>query len=116
MPLFAGFLALIYFMRRSVSRLISGLTVSMERIAEGVFDLDIPGFDRGDEVGAWPGAWRSSGMMPWRNARLRRGPRRIALPPMPSATRGRPNARPRAREQNMVVDAIATGLDETRAR
>jgi methyl-accepting chemotaxis protein len=51
LPLFVVFLGLIYFMRRGVSSALSGLTASMEKIADAQLDADIPGLERSDEIG-----------------------------------------------------------------
>jgi methyl-accepting chemotaxis protein len=51
LPLFCAFIILIFLLRRGVSRLLSGMTASMEQIGEGALDTTVPGLDRGDEIG-----------------------------------------------------------------
>ena len=51
LPLFVAFLGLIYFMRRSVSSVLSSLTACMEQIAGAQLDANIPGLERSDDIG-----------------------------------------------------------------
>jgi methyl-accepting chemotaxis protein len=102
-------------MRRSVSSLISGLTVSMERIAEGVFDLDIPGFERSDDIGrmARRVAQFRDDAVEKRALEARAETDRVAADTERGAREAEREAA--AREQNVVVDAIATGLTKLSA-
>ena len=114
-PLFVAFLVLIYFMRRSVSGLISGLTACMEQIAGGQFDPHIPGLERGDDMGrmARRVAQFRDDAVEKRALEARAEADRISA----DAERGAREAEREAavREQNMVVDAIATGLTKLAA-
>ncbi len=51
LPLFVAFLVLIYFMRGSVSSVLSSLTACMEQIAGAQLDANIPGLERSDDIG-----------------------------------------------------------------
>ncbi|WP_210253168.1 methyl-accepting chemotaxis protein, partial [Beijerinckia sp. L45] len=50
-PLFVGFMVIVFFMRRAVSRLLSSLAAAMRRIASGDLDAQIVGRGRTDEIG-----------------------------------------------------------------
>jgi methyl-accepting chemotaxis protein len=51
LPLFCAFLILIFFLRRSVSRLLEGVTIAMEQIGGGALETTVRGLDRRDEIG-----------------------------------------------------------------
>jgi methyl-accepting chemotaxis protein len=50
-PLFIGFLAIVYAMHKSVSKLLSSLSGAMGRLSAGQLDADIVGRGRKDEIG-----------------------------------------------------------------
>ena len=114
-PLFLVFLVLIFFLRRSVAGLVSGLTVSMERIAEGVFNLDILGLARSDDMGrmARRVAQFRDDAVEKRALEARAEADRVAADAERAAREAEREAA--AREQNSVVDAIATGLTKLSA-
>jgi len=50
-PLFLGFLAIVYVMRRSLTNLLTSLCKSMHSLAQGDCGTEIVGLDRRDEIG-----------------------------------------------------------------
>jgi methyl-accepting chemotaxis protein len=50
-PLFVGFLAIVYVMHNSVSKLLSSLAEAMGRLSDGELDAEIVGRGRTDEIG-----------------------------------------------------------------
>lgn len=50
-PLFAGFMGVVWLMRRSLSNLLGTLSGAMERLARGDLAAEIPARDRHDEIG-----------------------------------------------------------------
>jgi methyl-accepting chemotaxis protein len=50
-PLLLGFLVIVFFMRRTVSRLLASLAKAMGRVAQGDLDAEIVGRGRSDEIG-----------------------------------------------------------------
>jgi methyl-accepting chemotaxis protein len=55
-PLLAGFLLIMFLMRRTVSRLLTSLADTMRRMAQGDLQTPIVGRDRHDEIGQMAGA------------------------------------------------------------
>jgi methyl-accepting chemotaxis protein len=112
LPLFVAFLGLIYFMRRSVSSVLSSLTICMEQIAGAQLDSDIPGLDRGDDIGR----------MARRVAQFRDDAvEKRALEARAESDRTAAEAERAANEaaraetaaqQRLVVDSVATGLEK----
>ena len=111
LPLFLVFLLITYLMRGGISRLLSGLTRSMERIAHGDFDTTIPGLDRADELGRMAktlNIFRDAALEKTRLEQEAQAARALAAEERARAEAERAD---RAREQGMVVASVATGLE-----
>ncbi len=55
-PLFLGYLLVVYLMHRGISRLLGSLSGAMGRLSEGHSDTEIVGAERRDEIGRMAGA------------------------------------------------------------
>lgn len=110
-PLFIFFLLVIFALRRSVARLLSGLTHSMESIARGAFDTTIPGLDRRDELGRMAqalGVFRDASLEKQKLEGEAEAARAIAAQDRARAESDRAD---RAQQQTFVVASLASGLE-----
>jgi methyl-accepting chemotaxis protein len=108
LPLLVAFLGLVYFMRRGVSSILSSLTACMEQIASAQLDADIPGLERGDEIGR----------MARRVAQFRDDAvEKRALEARAEADRSANEAAraETAAQQRLVVESVAAGLEKLSA-
>ncbi len=51
-PVLAAFLGFAFWIARAISRRLTGMTAAMRQMAEGNYDIVLPGLDRRDEIGA----------------------------------------------------------------
>ncbi|HTI03127.1 MAG TPA: methyl-accepting chemotaxis protein [Acidisoma sp.] len=110
-PLFIVFLAVIYFLRRGVARLLAGLTHSMEAVATGHFDTNIPGADRRDELGRMAvtlGVFRDASLEKEKLERETEAARAVTAQERANAESERAD---RAQQQTLVVSSLASGLE-----
>jgi methyl-accepting chemotaxis protein len=115
LPLFCGFMAIIFLLRRGVTTLLSGMTASMEQIGEGALDTPVPGLDREDEIGRM-----ARRVAQFRDAAIEKR----VLEQRAEAERGAVEAERQHREaerkaaaaaQTVVVGAVANGLNRLSA-
>ena len=111
-PLFLVYLAIVFFMRRSLSRVLGSLRDAMRRLANGDHGTDISGRNRRDEIGQMAEA-----LMTFRQAALDK----VRLESEAAAAGARADQERAARErdqaktaaeQSHVVEALASGLEK----
>ncbi len=111
LPLFLGFIAVVYVMRRSLSNLLSSLSDAMRRLAKGDLDTVIVGLDRRDELGQMAQALVTFRQAAADKTRLER---ETAEQRQLMGAQGQAAEATQAevqRQQEAVVTALASGLD-----
>ncbi|HQT46771.1 MAG TPA: cache domain-containing protein, partial [Acidocella sp.] len=109
-PFFLAVIVVVYLMRRSVSTLISQLTQSMERIAKGALQTEIPGLVRKDDVGRMAQA-----VLVFKNAAIEKQRLEQEVESARKAAEAEREKIAREREESnrqleFVVGSLATGL------
>ena len=111
-PLFLAYLAVVYVMRRSLSRILGSLCDSMRRLAQGDHATEISGRDRRDEIGQMAEA-----LVTFRQAAIDKA--RLETEAAAASTRADEERMAReqdraaaAAEQTQVVAALASGLEK----
>jgi methyl-accepting chemotaxis protein len=110
-PLFLGFIAIVFVMRRSVSQLLISLADTMKRLAGGDLTADVAGRSRSDEIGQMAEAvqvFKDNGL------RLHASEAEAERRGQAAEAERKDNEAARAeiqRQQQIVVASLATGLE-----
>ncbi len=113
-PFFCAFILLIFVLRRTVARLLDGLTHSVEQIARGVLDAPIPGLTRSDALGRMAKAVQILREAAATKRRLEGEAERVRAEAHEAREQARLAAEraAAARQQTLVVAAVAGGLED----
>ena len=111
-PLFVGYLAIVYVMRRSLARLLGSLSGAMRRLAQGDLGTEITGRTRRDEIGQMTEA-----LLTFRQAAIDKA--RLETEAVAAGRRADDERTARERDQaaaaeaqTQVVVALASGLEK----
>ena len=112
LPLLVVFILLFIFLGRAVSGLLGTMSNSLQRIAGGAFDTEVPGLDRRDELGrmaAAVGVLKDASIEKKRLETVAEAHRAQAEDLRVQADRERADA---ARDLDVVLQSVATGLEK----
>jgi len=109
-PLFLAFLGAMWFMRKSVSSLLTTLAAAMARLAEGETATDIPGIERRDEIGRMAGAVQVLKDAAIEKRRLEGEAEASRQHAAELRARAEAEQKAASAQQNFVVTSVAAGL------
>ncbi len=111
-PLFVGYLVVVYLMRRSLARLLGSLCGTMRQLAQGNHATEIPGRDRRDEIGQM-----AETLVTFRQDAIEK--ERLQLEAAEASRRAEEERTAReaeratiAQQQTLVVQSLAAGLEK----